>query len=168
MQQLTCKAYFDLYACLYIITKENELYFWWWHETTPIELTECILGLTVHLPLLQKRKHEEFTAPSLKLHEMIFSKRCLKQTLIIMIINNAQEKRNLLFQEEPHNLIFQGLLVNWHSSLMLTSCSSYICTIGDKIVETLYSNKVTSENKRIYTPPPSSPFKVRVFVVFYS
>ena len=84
-----------------------------------------------------------------------------------MIINNAQEKRNLLFQEEPHNLIFQGLLVNWHSSLMLTSCSSYICTIGDKIVETLYSNKVTSENKRIYTPPPSSPFKVGEFVVFY-
>ena len=105
--------------------------------------------------------------PSLKLHEMIFSKRCLKQTLIIMIINDAQEKRNLLFQEEPHNLIFQGLLVNWHSSLMLTSCSSYICTIGNKIVETLYSNKVTSENKRIYTPPPSSPLKVGEFVVFY-
>ena len=87
-----------------------------------------------------------------------------------MIIHNAQEKRNLLFQEEPRNLIFQGLL--WSTgtiqrSLMLTSCSCYICTIGDKIVETLYSNKVTSENKRIYAPPPSSPFKVEVFVVFY-
>ena len=86
-----------------------------------------------------------------------------------MIINNAQEKRNLLFQEEPRNLIIQGL--SWSTgtlnSLMLTFCSSYICTIGDNIVETLYSNKVTSENKRIYTPPPSSPFKVEVFVVFY-
>ena len=27
-------------------------------------------------------------------------------------------------------------------------------TIGDKIVETLYSNKVTSKNKTIDTPPP--------------
>ena len=40
-------------------------------------------------------------------------------------------------------------------------------TIGDKIVDTLYSNRVTSGNKRIYTPPlPSPPFKVGVFVVF--
>ena len=40
-------------------------------------------------------------------------------------------------------------------------------TIGDKIVETLYLNRVTSENKRIPTPSLSPPFKVRVFVVFY-
>ena len=40
-------------------------------------------------------------------------------------------------------------------------------TIGDKTVETLYSNRVTSENKRIHTPPLSPPFKVGVFVVFY-
>ena len=38
-------------------------------------------------------------------------------------------------------------------------------TIGDKIVETLYSNRVTLENKRIRTPPLSPPFKVGVFVV---
>ena len=31
-------------------------------------------------------------------------------------------------------------------------------TIGDKIVETLYSNRVTSENKRIRTPPLPPPF----------
>ena len=36
-------------------------------------------------------------------------------------------------------------------------------TIGDKIVETLYSNIVTSEEN----PHPSSPFKVEVFAVFY-
>ena len=42
-----------------------------------------------------------------------------------------------------------------------------IATIGDKIVETLYLNRVTSENKRIHTPPLSPPFKVGVFVVFY-
>ena len=30
-----------------------------------------------------------------------------------------------------------------------------IATIGHKIVETLYSNRVTSENKRIHTPPMS-------------
>ena len=40
-------------------------------------------------------------------------------------------------------------------------------SIGDKIVETLYLNRVFSENKRIRTPPPSPPFKVGVFVVFY-
>ena len=41
-----------------------------------------------------------------------------------------------------------------------------IATIGDKIVETLYSKGVTSENKRIRTPPLPPPFKVGVFVVF--
>ena len=40
-------------------------------------------------------------------------------------------------------------------------------TIGDKIVETLYLDRVISENKRILTPPLSPPFKVGVFVVFY-
>ena len=40
-------------------------------------------------------------------------------------------------------------------------------TIGDKIVETLYSNGLTSENKRIHTPPHSPPFQFGVFVVFY-
>ena len=40
-------------------------------------------------------------------------------------------------------------------------------TIGDKIVETLCSNRMTSENKRIWTPPLSPPFKVGVFVVFF-
>ena len=39
--------------------------------------------------------------------------------------------------------------------------------IGDKIVETLYLNRVTSENKGIRTLPPSPPFKVGVFDVFY-
>ena len=40
-----------------------------------------------------------------------------------------------------------------------------IQTIGDKIVETLISNMETLENKTVHTPPPSSPFKVRVFVL---
>ena len=31
----------------------------------------------------------------------------------------------------------------------------------------LYSNRVTSENKGIHTPPLSPPFKVEVFVVLY-
>ena len=34
-------------------------------------------------------------------------------------------------------------------------------------VETFYSNRLTSGNKRIHTPPLSPPFKVGVFVVFY-
>ena len=32
-------------------------------------------------------------------------------------------------------------------------------TIGDKVVETLFSNVVTSEIKTIYAPPLSPPFK---------
>ena len=40
-------------------------------------------------------------------------------------------------------------------------------SMGDKIVETLYLNRVTAENKRIRTPSLSPPFKVGVFVVFY-
>ena len=39
-------------------------------------------------------------------------------------------------------------------------------TIGDEIVETLYSNGITSENKRIRTPLLPPLFKVGVFVVF--
>ena len=42
-----------------------------------------------------------------------------------------------------------------------------IPAIGDKIVDTLYSKRVTSENKRILTPPLFPQFKVGVFVVFY-
>ena len=38
---------------------------------------------------------------------------------------------------------------------------SHLATIGDKIiVETLYSNRVTTENKRIHTSLPSPLFKV--------
>ena len=40
-------------------------------------------------------------------------------------------------------------------------------SIGDKIVGTLYLNRVVSENKGIRTPPLSPPCKVGVFVVFY-
>ena len=36
---------------------------------------------------------------------------------------------------------------------LLTCSILYIPAIGDKIVETLYLNRVTSENKRIHTPP---------------
>ena len=50
---------------------------------------------------------------------------------------------------------------------MLAFVFGAIPTIGDKIVETLFFNRVISENKRIRTPPLSPPFKVGVFVVFY-
>ena len=46
--------------------------------------------------------------------------------------------------------------------------SDFVATIGDKIVETLFLNRVISENKRIRTPPLSPSFKVGVFVVFYA
>ena len=46
------------------------------------------------------------------------------------------------------------------------ACICSQVTIGDKIVETLYSNGLTSENKTTRTPPLPPPFKVEVFVVF--
>ena len=51
--------------------------------------------------------------------------------------------------------------------LLVGTLSIDIPTIGDKIVETFFLNRVISENKRIRTPPLSPPFKVGVFVVFY-
>ena len=36
-------------------------------------------------------------------------------------------------------------------------------TIGDKLVDTLYSNRVTSENKRNYTPPLHSKLECLLF-----
>ena len=62
-----------------------------------------------------------------------------------------------LFKEEPFILVLLFLPFNTKKQ----------ATIGDKIVETLYSNRVTSENKRIHTPQQSRPFIVGVFVVFY-
>ena len=59
-----------------------------------------------------------------------------------------------------------GRHYQWHRNLVL--CRGEMgTTIGDKIVETLYLNRVTSESKRIRTPPLSPLFKVGVFVVFY-
>ena len=43
----------------------------------------------------------------------------------------------------------------------------YWTTIGDKMFETLYANRVTSENKRIHTPLSCPPLKGGVFVVFH-
>ena len=57
------------------------------------------------------------------------------------------------------------VIMGWSNS---TSHRSPTAAIGDKIVETLYSNRVTSENIRIHAHPwtLSPPFKVGVFVVF--
>ena len=62
----------------------------------------------------------------------------------------------------PH--LFMTETTRWSRNL-LTASLSFNATIADKIVET-YSNRVTSENRRIHTPPLSPPFKVGVFVVF--
>ena len=50
-------------------------------------------------------------------------------------------------------------LINWHLIGKLT--------ISDKIVETLYSNRVTSENKIIHTPPLSPPFSSNIGTTLY-
>ena len=49
----------------------------------------------------------------------------------------------------------------------LVALGALLPTIHDKAVESLFLNRIISENKRIRTPPLSPPFKVGVFVVFY-
>ena len=49
----------------------------------------------------------------------------------------------------------------------LVALGALLPTIRDKAVESLFLNRIISENKRIRTPPLSPPFKVGVFVVFY-
>ena len=39
---------------------------------------------------------------------------------------------------------------------------SNISTISNKTVETVYSNRVTSEKEKFHTPPLSPPFKVGI------
>ena len=48
----------------------------------------------------------------------------------------------------------------WHLSKLKTRLRS--------VTKLLLSNRVTSENKRIHTPPSSPPFKVEVFLVLIS
>ena len=62
----------------------------------------------------------------------------------------------------PH--LFMTETTRWSRNL-LTASLSFNTTISDKIVET-YSNRVTSENRRIHSPPLSPPFKVGVFCCF--
>ena len=45
---------------------------------------------------------------------------------------------------------------------------SRLSTISDRIVETLYSNRVTSEIQRIHTPPPSPLLKLGYTCCFLS
>ena len=63
------------------------------------------------------------------------------------------------------SIVFYHHMFNFNNLLIISKFT--IPTIGDKIVEILYLNRVISENKRIRTPPVSPPFKVGVFVVFY-
>ena len=68
------------------------------------------------------------------------------------------------FTASSHAGVFAGARI---SALPTKGGTKYELPIGDKIVETLFLNRVTSENKRIRTPPLSPPFKVGVCVVFY-
>ena len=55
-------------------------------------------------------------------------------------------------------LIVQPLLLVAIVTTALVDRSHHIKTdIGDKIVETLYTNRVTSENERNHPPPPLVP-----------
>ena len=98
------------------------------------------------------------------------------QELTVKVDNHVQKLQPLV--ERLSGLITQiaeverfRAYVSWIQKIKSVRYSNYKkfanATIGDKIVETLYLNRVFSENKRIRTPPLSTPFKVGVFVVFY-
>ena len=78
-----------------------------------------------------------------------------------LVAKSGQGKHSILFWKVKE--------IFWSKALF----SVYFCpfssksTIGDKIVETLYSTRVTFGSKRIHTPSPSPLFKVGEFVVFY-
>ena len=49
-------------------------------------------------------------------------------------------------------------------TIFITTVTLNGTTIGGKLVETLYSNRVTSENKRNYTPPLHSKLGCLLFL----
>ncbi|CAH3188145.1 unnamed protein product [Porites lobata] len=67
----------------------------------------------------------------------------------VTIENNSALQLQVQVQDKAGNLTVQPSL-------------NVVCkfTIGDKIVETLSSNGITSKNKTIRTPPPSRPLKL--------
>ena len=50
-------------------------------------------------------------------------------------------------------------------TIFITTVTLNGTTIGDKLVETLYSNRVTSENKINYTPPLHSKLECLLFSI---
>ena len=55
------------------------------------------------------------------------------------------------------------VLLCWSLIVLYCTCAVYYCigpALGEKIVQTLYSNRVTSENKRDHTPPPPIHLKL--------
>ena len=69
--------------------------------------------------------------------------------------------------EEHYSFFFSFLRSISACPVKITVSNELSSTYNHRqIVETLYSNKVTSENRGIHTPPLSPAFNVRVFVVF--
>ena len=63
--------------------------------------------------------------------------------------------------------LFGELTFRFKTNLGHQNKPSYNQPRNKLLTETLFSNRVTSGNKRFDTPPLSRPFKVGVFVVFY-
>ena len=60
-----------------------------------------------------------------------------------------------------------GIPYSWTSRKCHSKCQRESdLTIGEKFVETLYSIRRTSKNKKLHTPPLSPPFEVGVFAIF--
>ena len=85
-----------------------------------------------------------------------------------MVVEECSEKsspgldvRSLLAKSGPGKQSLYFVLKSKGGILVKALLSVYFCpfssksTIGNKIVETLYSNRVTFGNKRIHTPSPS-------------
>ena len=94
----------------------------------------------------------------------------------ILVFQNNETAAMLVYQENPlgvelfsHvNAFFCSIKLAWRreeengAEILVVRV-----TVGDNVVETWYSNWVTSKNKTVHTPPLFAPFKVGVFGVFY-
>ena len=79
--------------------------------------------------------------------------KCMELILPLDEKSNKEEK-----ERKKNNTVRYSTL-----TIFITTVTLNGTTIGDKLVGTLYSNRVTSENKRNYTPPLHSKLRCLLF-----
>ena len=81
--------------------------------------------------------------------------KCMELILPLDEKSNQEEKQ----RKKKNTCVMYSTL-----TIFITTVTLNGTTIGDKLVDTLYSNRVTSENKRNYTPPSIQSWSVCCFL----